>query len=64
MSLRELGRLAELERIWIRNFKSLKDFELSAPTKLLIVAGMNGSGKTALVEFLSYSRKYLNRLVD
>ena len=64
MSLRELGRLAELERIWIRNFKSLKDFELSAPTKLLIVVGMNGSGKTALVEFLSYSRKYLNRLVD
>jgi AAA15 family ATPase/GTPase len=64
MSLRELGRLAELERIWIRNFKSLKDFELSAPTKLLIVVGMNGSGKTALVEFLSYSRKYLNGLVD
>jgi len=64
MNLRELGRLAELERIWIRNFKSLKDFELSAPTKLLIVVGMNGSGKTALVEFLSYSRKYLNRLVD
>jgi len=64
MSLRELGRLAELERIWIRNFKSLKDFELSAPTKLLIVVGMNGSGKTALVEFLSYSRKYLNRLAD
>ena len=50
MSLRELGKLAELERIWIRNFKSLKDFELSMPTKLLIVAGMNGSGKTALVE--------------
>jgi AAA15 family ATPase/GTPase len=64
MSLRELGKLAELERIWIRNFKSLKDFELSAPTKLLIVVGMNGSGKTALVEFLSYSRKYLNRLAD
>ena len=50
MSLRELGKLADLERIWIRNFKSLKDFELSMPTKLLIVAGMNGSGKTALVE--------------
>jgi AAA15 family ATPase/GTPase len=64
MSLRELGKLAELERIWIRNFKSLKDFELSAPTKLLIVVGMNGSGKTALVEFLSYSHKYLNGFVD
>jgi predicted ATPase len=50
MSLRELSRLAELERIWVRNFKSLKDFEFSKPTKLLIVAGMNGSGKTALVE--------------
>jgi AAA15 family ATPase/GTPase len=64
MSLRELGKLAELERIWIRNFKSLKDFELSMPTKLLIVVGMNGSGKTALVEFLNCSHKYLNGLAD
>lgn len=48
--MRELGRLTELERLWVRNFKSLKDLTLDMPAKLTVVVGVNGSGKTALVE--------------
>lgn len=48
--MRELGRIAELEKFWVRNFKSLKDLTLDVPTKLTVVIGYNGSGKTALVE--------------
>jgi len=48
--MRELGRLTELERLWVRNFKSLKDLTLDMPAKLTVVVGVNESGKTALVE--------------
>jgi predicted ATPase len=48
--MRELGRIAELEKFWVRNFKSLRDLTLDVPTKLTVVIGYNGSGKTALVE--------------
>lgn len=40
----------ELRRLWVRNFKSLRDFSLDVPTRLNVVIGTNGSGKTALVE--------------
>jgi energy-coupling factor transporter ATP-binding protein EcfA2 len=39
-----------LEEFWIKNFKSLRNFRVSMPSKLTIVVGANGSGKTALVE--------------
>ncbi|MEM1631281.1 MAG: AAA family ATPase [Thermofilum sp.] len=51
-SLRDFARLFELEKLVVRNFKSLRSFELSFPTRVTVVAGPNGSGKTALVEAL------------
>ncbi|MEM2298717.1 MAG: AAA family ATPase [Thermofilaceae archaeon] len=52
LSLRDFARLFELEKIVVRNYKSLMDLELSLPTRVTVVAGPNGSGKTALVEAL------------
>ncbi|MEM3995323.1 MAG: AAA family ATPase [Thermofilum sp.] len=52
LSLRDFARLFELEKIVVRNYKSLMDLELSFPTRVTVVAGPNGSGKTALVEAL------------
>jgi predicted ATPase len=40
----------ELRRLWVRNFKSLRDFSLDVSTRLNVVIGTNSSGKTALVE--------------
>jgi len=40
----------ELRRLWVRNFKSLRDFSLDVSTRFNVVIGTNGSGKTALVE--------------
>jgi len=48
--MRDLGRLAVLEKFWVRNFKSLKNFELDLPSRLTIIVGANGSGKTSIVE--------------
>ena len=50
--MRDFARLFELEKIVVRNFKSLMDLELSFPTRVTVIAGPNGSGKTALVEAL------------
>lgn len=46
----------ELRRLWVRNFKSLRDFSLDVSTRLNVVIGINGSGKTALVEVLELWR--------
>jgi predicted ATPase len=40
----------ELRRLWVRNFKSLRGFSLDVSTRLNVVIGINGSGKTVLVE--------------
>jgi predicted ATPase len=40
----------ELKKFWVKNFKSLRDVTLEFPTRLTIVVGTNGSGKTALTE--------------
>jgi predicted ATPase len=48
--MKEFSKLAVLEELWIKNFKSLRNFRMSMPSKLTIVVGANGSGKTALVE--------------
>jgi len=50
MIMKEFSKLAVLEELWVKNFKSLKNFRMSIPSKLTIVVGANGSGKTALVE--------------
>jgi len=42
--------MSEIRRLWVRNFKSLRDVELGFPTKLTVVTGPSGSGKTALAE--------------
>jgi recombinational DNA repair ATPase RecF len=39
-----------LVELWVRNFKSLRNVRVSFPTKLTVVGGANGCGKTALVE--------------
>jgi energy-coupling factor transporter ATP-binding protein EcfA2 len=48
--MKEFSKLVVLEEFWVKNFKSLRNFRVSMPSKLTIVVGANGSGKTALVE--------------
>jgi len=48
--MKEFSKLAVLEELWVRNFKLLRNFRMSMPSKLTIAVGANGSGKTALVE--------------
>jgi predicted ATPase len=50
VSLRILSKSVEFRKFWVRNFKSLRDVTLDIPSKLTVVIGANGSGKTALVE--------------
>ncbi len=40
----------ELKRVWVRNFKSLRDFSLDVSARLNVATGPGGSGKTSLVE--------------
>jgi len=48
--LKSINECVELRKFWVRNFKSLRDVTLEFPTRLTIIVGTNGSGKTALVE--------------
>ncbi len=50
MDLKGVDECVELRKFWVRNFKSLRDVTLEFPTRLTIVVGTNGSGKTALTE--------------
>ena len=50
MDLKDVNECVELKKFWVKNFKSLRDVTLEFPTKLTIVVGTNGSGKTALTE--------------
>jgi predicted ATPase len=50
MIMKEFSKLAVPEELWVKNFKSLKNLRVRVPSKLTIVVGANGSGKTALVE--------------
>ena len=50
MIMKEFSKLAMLEELWVKNFKSLKNLRVRTPSKLTIAVGANGSGKTALVE--------------
>jgi predicted ATPase len=43
-------RNIELKRLWVRNFKSLRDFALDVKSKFVVVTGPAGSGKTSLIE--------------
>ncbi len=48
--MKSINECVELRKFWVRNFKSLRDVTLEFPTRLTIIVGTNGSGKTALVE--------------
>ncbi len=50
--LRELAKQGKLVKLRVKNFKSLRNVEIEFPTKLTILIGPNGSGKTALIEAL------------
>lgn len=50
----------ELKRLWVRNFKSLRDFSLEVLTRFNVVVGANGSGKTALAEVFELWRDLLD----
>jgi predicted ATPase len=50
VDLKDVNECVELKKFWVKNFKSLRDVTLEFPTKLTIVVGTNGSGKTALTE--------------
>jgi len=50
VDLKGVDECVELRKFWVRNFKSLRDVTLEFPTRLTIVVGTNGSGKTALTE--------------
>ncbi|OWJ54479.1 hypothetical protein Pdsh_06475 [Pyrodictium delaneyi] len=52
-------RLAELR---VSGFKSLRDTRLELPTRLTILVGPNGSGKTAIIESLLLLRDTLDYL--
>jgi len=40
----------ELKKFWVKNYKSLRDVTIEFPTRLTVVIGSSGSGKTALTE--------------
>jgi predicted ATPase len=50
VDLKGVNECVELRKFWVKNFKSLRDVTLEFPTRLTIVVGTNGSGKTALTE--------------
>jgi predicted ATPase len=50
VDLKDVNKCVELKKFWVKNFKSLRDVTLEFPTRLTIVVGTNGSGKTALTE--------------
>jgi predicted ATPase len=50
VDLKDVNECVELKKFWVKNFKSLRDVTLEFPTRLTIVVGTNGSGKTALTE--------------
>jgi energy-coupling factor transporter ATP-binding protein EcfA2 len=56
-----LGNPMKLERIHIRRWRNLEDVDLSiAPeTRLISLVGSNGTGKTNLLELLSYAAAHL-----
>ncbi|MEQ9713933.1 MAG: AAA family ATPase [Candidatus Asgardarchaeum sp.] len=52
-----------VKRIWVKNFKSLRDFKLDL-RKINIVVGKNGSGKTNLIEVFQLFKEILDFLFD
>jgi predicted ATPase len=54
----------ELKRVWVRNFKSLRDFSLDVKSRLIAVAGPSGSGKTSLIEVFELWRDLAEHIRD
>ncbi len=51
-----------VRRIVIRNFKSLREFELEIPSRVLVAIGPSASGKSSLVSALGILRNYIDYL--
>ena len=50
-----------VRKVWVKNFKSLRDFKLDL-NKVNIIVGKNGSGKTNLIEALKLFKKTVDFL--
>ena len=57
-----LTKCCRLTRLRVKGFKSLRDTIIDFPTRLTILVGPNGSGKTALIESLLLLRDVLDFL--
>jgi len=44
-----------LERLYIRNFRCFADIDLTFNNSIVLIQGLNGSGKTSLLEALYYA---------
>lgn len=62
MSLTKLAQCCRLVRLKVKGFKSLYDVIVEFPTRLTVLVGSNGSGKTALIESLLLLRDTLDYL--
>ncbi|MGQ4915248.1 MAG: AAA family ATPase, partial [Candidatus Asgardarchaeia archaeon] len=49
----------DVKKFWVKNFKSLKDFELDLE-KVNVLVGKNGSGKTNVIEALKLLKMIVN----
>ncbi|WP_373350757.1 DUF3696 domain-containing protein [Acinetobacter bereziniae] len=52
-----------IEEIQVKNFKSLKDLKLSL-SNLNILAGVNGSGKSSIIQSILLAKKYFTKYVN
>jgi predicted ATPase len=50
VDLKDVNECVELKKFWVKNFKSFRDLTLEFPTRITVVVGTNGSGKTALTD--------------
>ncbi|MBO5532506.1 MAG: AAA family ATPase [Fibrobacter sp.] len=50
----------KIDRISVKNFKSLADFEISDIPMFSCLIGINGSGKTTLLQFLDFVKSLMN----
>lgn len=46
------GRQMQIERIYIKNFKSIREMEIEGIERALILVGKNNTGKTSIIDAL------------
>ncbi|MDM1249942.1 DUF3696 domain-containing protein [Acinetobacter johnsonii] len=52
-----------IEEIQVKNFKSLKDLKLNL-SSLNVLAGVNGSGKSSIIQSILLSKKYFTKYIN